>query len=104
MATERQSEDRRGFENFTGSGADQVLGVTGALRRDESNSVRSSDLYLQGELELAPTWLATLGAAQRAPAGRDAGPLPVQWRRLRHAELQLQQAGAGAALDCRRRG
>ena len=61
VATERQSEDRRGFENFQGSGADQVLGVTGALRRDESNSVRSSDLYLQGEVELAPHWLATLG-------------------------------------------
>ena len=61
VATERQSEDRRGFENFQGSGADRVLGVTGALRRDESNSVRSSDLYLQGEVELAPHWLATLG-------------------------------------------
>ena len=69
MATEQQSEDRRGYENFIGSGADQVLGVTGALRRDESNSVRSSDLYLQGEVELAPTWLATLGAAQRPAAG-----------------------------------
>jgi iron complex outermembrane receptor protein len=60
-ATERQSEDRRGYENFTGSGADQNLGVTGALRRQESNSVRSSDLYLQGELELAPTVSASLG-------------------------------------------
>ena len=61
VATERQSEDRRGYENFVGSGADQVLGVTGTLRRDESNSVRSSDLYLQGEIELAPTWRATVG-------------------------------------------
>jgi iron complex outermembrane receptor protein len=60
-STERQSEDRRGYENFTGSGADQRLGVTGALRRQESNSVRSSDLYLQGELELAPTVTASLG-------------------------------------------
>ncbi|MGL6109836.1 MAG: TonB-dependent receptor family protein, partial [Rubrivivax sp.] len=61
VATERQGEDRRGFENFTGSGAEQTLGVTGALRREESNSLRSSDLYLQGELELAPTLRATLG-------------------------------------------
>ena len=61
VATEQQNEDRRGFENFIRSGADQVLGVTGALRRNESNSVRNSDLYLQGEVELAPTWLATLG-------------------------------------------
>jgi iron complex outermembrane recepter protein len=61
VATERQGEDRRGYENFIGSGADQVLGVTGTLRRDEVNSVRSSDLYLQGEIELAPGWLATAG-------------------------------------------
>jgi iron complex outermembrane receptor protein len=33
VATERQSEDRRGYENFLGSGADRQLGVTGALRR-----------------------------------------------------------------------
>jgi iron complex outermembrane receptor protein len=61
VATERQTEARRGYENFTGSGADQILGVTGALRREESNSVRSTDLYLQGEAELAPTVMATLG-------------------------------------------
>jgi iron complex outermembrane receptor protein len=61
VATERQSEDRRGYENFTGSGADQVLGVTGKLRRNENNSVRTSDLYLQGELELAPSVTASLG-------------------------------------------
>ena len=48
-----------------------MLGVTGALRRDEVNSVRSSDLYLQGEIELAPAWLATLGAAQRARCGSE---------------------------------
>jgi iron complex outermembrane recepter protein len=61
VATEPQSEDRRGYDNFVGSGADQVLGVTGALRRDESNSVRSSDLYLQGEVELTPAWRLTAG-------------------------------------------
>jgi iron complex outermembrane receptor protein len=61
VATERQTEARRGYENYTGSGTDQVLGVTGALRRQEANSVRTSDLYLQGEVELAPTVMATLG-------------------------------------------
>ncbi len=61
VATERQSEDRRGYENFAGSGADQVRGVTGRLRRNESNSVRSSDLYLQGEIELAPSWMLSAG-------------------------------------------
>ena len=46
-----------------------MLGVTGALRRDESNSVRSSDLYLQGEIELAPSWMRDGRPAQR-PAAR----------------------------------
>jgi iron complex outermembrane receptor protein len=61
VTTEQQSEDRRGFENFIGSGAGQQLGVTGALRRQESNRLRSTDIYVQGEVELAPTVMATLG-------------------------------------------
>jgi len=61
VSTESQSEDRRGYENFTGTEPDQVLGVTGRLRRDESNSARSTDLYVQGEIALAPEWMATLG-------------------------------------------
>jgi len=61
VASERQSEDRRGYENFAGGGADQILGVTGALRRQESNRVRNNDLYLQGEIEVAPSVMATLG-------------------------------------------
>jgi iron complex outermembrane receptor protein len=61
ITTEQQSEDRRGFENFTGSGADQVLGVTGALRRDEDNSLRSTDLYLQGEFDFSPEVIGTAG-------------------------------------------
>ncbi len=57
---ERQDEDRRGFENFTGTGASQVLGVTGALRRDERNRARSTDVYAQGDAELG-AFSATLG-------------------------------------------
>jgi iron complex outermembrane receptor protein len=49
---DRQQEDRRGNENFIGSGADQLLGVTGALRRDEDNLARSRDVYAQGEIDL----------------------------------------------------
>jgi len=59
--TEHQGEERRGYENFTGTGADKVLGVTGALRRDESNSLRSTDVYAQGEFEIAPTVRTSLG-------------------------------------------
>jgi iron complex outermembrane receptor protein len=61
VTTEQQSEDRRGYENFIGSGADQVLGVTGALRREEDNSLRSTDLYLQGEFDFSPEVIGTAG-------------------------------------------
>ncbi len=61
VAAESSTEDRRGFENFTGAAAVRVLGVTGKLRRDEKNRVKSSDLYAQAEVEFAPRWAATLG-------------------------------------------
>ncbi len=61
LASESSREDRRGFENFTGTGTSQVLGVTGKLRRDEENRVKSRDAYVQAEAEFAPQWAATLG-------------------------------------------
>jgi iron complex outermembrane receptor protein len=61
VSTEQQSELRRGYENFVGEGSDRQLGVTGGLRRDESNRMRSSDAYAQAEFELDPTVFATLG-------------------------------------------
>jgi iron complex outermembrane receptor protein len=61
MTTERQSESRQGYENFVRDGSDLQLGVTGALRRDESNRMRSSDVYAQAEFELDPSVFATLG-------------------------------------------
>ena len=61
-STEQQDEERRGFENFVGTPPAQRLGVTGALRRDESNTVRTTDLYAQGEVALGPAFAATLGA------------------------------------------
>jgi iron complex outermembrane recepter protein len=58
---ERSTEDRRGWQNFSGSGDDRVLGVTGEQRRDERNRVASRDLYAQAEAELAPRWTASVG-------------------------------------------
>jgi iron complex outermembrane receptor protein len=55
---ERLNEDRRGYENFIGS----TLGVQGRLRRDERNTVTSSDAYLQMEADLAARWKLTAGA------------------------------------------
>jgi len=43
LAVEGQWDGRKGFENFIGS----ELGLTGALRRDESNQALGLDLYAQ---------------------------------------------------------
>ena len=45
LSAEQLDESRRGFRNFVGT----TLGVQGALRRDESNTVKSFDQYLQAE-------------------------------------------------------
>ena len=47
IAADRLREQRRGFQNFTGAGADRQLGVRGALRRHEENRVASLDHYVQ---------------------------------------------------------
>ncbi len=60
-AFDTQTDARRGFENFTGSGAAQVLGVTGRLRRDESNRARSADAFAQGEFMLGAGLTASAG-------------------------------------------
>lgn len=61
LAADRQSDDRRGYENFTGSAADAVFGVIGRLRRDETNSARSRDVYAQFEWPLADAWALSGG-------------------------------------------
>ncbi len=58
---ETEIDQRRGYENFTGSGADRVLGVTGKLRRDETNRATSTDAYGQASLPLAPALVAVGG-------------------------------------------
>jgi iron complex outermembrane receptor protein len=58
VSIERLGEDRRGYENFVGS----TLGVMGRLRRDEHNTVTSSDAYLQLEADVAARWKLTAGA------------------------------------------
>ena len=60
-AVDRQHDDRRGHENFTGSGAAQVLGVVGRLRRDEGNDARSADVFGQGEWTISPALVASAG-------------------------------------------
>lgn len=60
-AIDTARENRRGYENFTGSGVTQLLGVTGRLRRDETNRLQTQDLYAQAEAQLSPRWVATMG-------------------------------------------
>ena len=47
LLQERQTDDRRGYENFTGTAPNQVLGVTGRLRRDENNRATSHEAFAQ---------------------------------------------------------
>lgn len=64
-AADSQREERRGFENFTGTGTAQVLGVTGKLRRDENTRASSRDLFAQAELDL-PANLTASGGVRRS--------------------------------------
>jgi iron complex outermembrane receptor protein len=61
IALDTMTDARLGYENFTGAGANQVLGVTGRLRRDESNKARSTDAYAQFDWRFAPDWVASGG-------------------------------------------
>lgn len=45
LALDRQTDHRRGYENFAGAPVSRVLGVIGALRRDESNRATTVDPY-----------------------------------------------------------
>lgn len=90
LSQDQVDEDRRGFRNFIGTGATQVLGVQGALRRDERNRARTTDAYLQAEWVLDPRWSAQAGVRQSRVAlrsqdryvvtgnGDDSGA--VEWR------------------------
>jgi iron complex outermembrane receptor protein len=54
---DRQNELRRGYNNFLGN----VLGVQGALRRDENDIVDDIDEYAQGTWDFAPLWSLMAG-------------------------------------------
>ncbi|HEY9025236.1 MAG TPA: TonB-dependent receptor [Burkholderiaceae bacterium] len=61
LAWDTLREHRQGFQNFTGTGGDQVPGVQGALRRDEVNDVEDLDPYLQGQWHPAQDWTLDAG-------------------------------------------
>ncbi len=53
LASDQQTEDRLGYENFVGS----TLGVQGRLRRDETNRASTLDPYVQAEWRTKTTTL-----------------------------------------------
>ncbi len=65
LAYDSLREHRRGYENYlgraTGPGAAPLLGVQGRLRRNERNTVRNLDPYLQGTWQLAERWTLEAG-------------------------------------------
>ena len=61
LLQERQADDRQGYENFTGTGSAQVVGVTGRLRRDELNTAKSNEAFAQLTSLLATDVLLSAG-------------------------------------------
>ena len=61
LAYDKLREHRYGYQSFTGTGSAQVLGVQGALRRDEINDVQDLDPYLQAEWHPADAWTLDAG-------------------------------------------
>ncbi len=62
VGVDTQTQRRRGFENFLGD----TLGVRGALRRDERNTARAVDRYLQASWALKERWSLLAGARRSA--------------------------------------
>lgn len=54
---ERMRQHRRGYENFIGT----MLGVRGALRRDERSQVENVDEFAQAWWQVAPRWSLLAG-------------------------------------------
>src|SRR5690606_38618833 len=61
IAYDAMREDRKGYQNFTGTVANPQLGVQGALRRDETNSVYNADPYLQASWQVTSRWTLDAG-------------------------------------------
>jgi iron complex outermembrane recepter protein len=57
VSYDRQNELRRGWNNFVGP----LLGVQGALRRNENDIAKDLDEYLQGTWDFASLWSAMIG-------------------------------------------
>ena len=61
VAYDRLVQDRRGFQNFATIDGSTVLGIQGALRRDETDKADNLDEYVQGTLQLSKDWSVSAG-------------------------------------------
>ncbi|CAD5374777.1 Iron complex outermembrane receptor protein [Rubrivivax sp. A210] len=62
VALDRQRDERKGYQNFSGTAAaPQQLGQMGPLRRDETNRARSDDVFAQAEWAFMPQLAAIAG-------------------------------------------
>ena len=61
FAYDSMREDRKGYQNYTDAGASRQLGVQGALRRDETNTVYNADPYLQASWQVSQRWTLDAG-------------------------------------------
>lgn len=61
LSYDTMTEQRKGYENYTGSVAAPTLGVRGNLRRDETNRVYNLDPYMQVSWQASPRWALDAG-------------------------------------------
>ncbi|MCD0503849.1 TonB-dependent receptor [Bordetella petrii] len=61
VAYDTMTEDRRGYENYIDTPQGPELGVQGALRRKERNTVWNLDPYVQATWQFAPAWQLEAG-------------------------------------------
>jgi iron complex outermembrane receptor protein len=61
LSLEQQHDQRQGFENFVGPPSAPTLGVTGRLRRDETQTLQVAQAFAQGQHALGPGLTAHAG-------------------------------------------
>ncbi|WP_290877017.1 TonB-dependent receptor, partial [Aquabacterium sp.] len=115
LNAEDQYDDRRGYQNYTGTAPNYTYGVLGTQRRKELNSAHTREGYTQAEWGFAPDWAATAGLRSGAVSmnikdqylsnGNDSGTLrytyttPVLGLRWTAAPTLTLHASAGLGKE-----
>jgi iron complex outermembrane receptor protein len=114
LAGDRQSDLRRGYENFLGTPPNRTLGVLGAIRRDETNRATTLDPYLRASWQKQDWTLegglrrvnaryssddAFLANGDQSGGQRFSGYLPVVGLRWQLAPQLQAHAAIGRGLE-----